>query len=356
MKEGVEYRLGEFTDPDFSRLIRLTESAYPGREISDAAYLNWEYSKNPDGKALIQVALLGEKFVSQYVTIPHKYQAEGILLPGTLSLNTLTHPMHRGNALFPKLAEFVFEDCKRKNIGFTIGVPNANSYPVFVEKLGFKALGRVPFLMKPFRPQSLLWNLFTKKRLKQGGDLDLLPESVFSSNHGGISVFNPQQDDKLYEVFLKKFMQEKKVATYRSLDFIRWRYLDIPLRKYHLFKSVQDGKMNALAVFRAREIYGLRCGILMDFICTDEFKSADQLFGFFTEICQANDIQLIISAMQTGTREFNFLKKNGFYKVPERFLPQQLDIILRLHREGPDTEILKDFKSWFFTFGDYDVF
>ncbi len=356
MNEETDYKLGLFTDVDHSRLIRLSESTYPGREISQAGYLQWEYEHNPDGTALIHVASLGDKFVSQYVVLPHKYSMDGRLLEGSLSLNTLTHPMHRGNSLFPKLAELTFESCIEKNYVFTLGVPNSNSYPVFIEKLGFQVLGRVPFLMKSFRPQSLLWHLFTKKRLKHGADLELNIENLTQKKSDGISVFNPNQDKDLYSAFLKKFTQEKRIATYRSLDFLRWRYLDIPFRKYYLLKSVKEGKMEALAIFRAREIYGLKCGILMDFICSGDPETADKMLEFLNDFSQNNELQLIICAMQNGTKEFQFLKKNGFYKVPERFLPQQLDLILKIHKQDSDYEHLRDFKSWFFTFGDYDIF
>ncbi len=356
MKESIVYRLEEFTDPDFSRLIRLTESTYPGKEISNPEYLDWEYNKNPDGKALIQVATEGDKFVSQYVVIPRKYIVNGKIIEGSLSLNTLTHPIHRGNALFPKLAELTYQSCLLQKNLFTIGIPNANSYPVFIEKLKFDALGRVPFLMKTFRPKSVLWHLFTKKRLKHGAEIELDTQYIPVDNPNGMSFFNPNQDKELYEAFLEKFIASKKVCAYRSLDYLRWRYLDIPLRKYHMFKCVKNGKMNALAIVRAREIYGLKCGILMDFICTEELQSGKEILDHLFVLLQKNDIEIIISAMQSNSLEFAYLKKAGFYKVPERFLPQQLDLILRIHEKTPDYEQLSDFKSWFFSFGDYDIF
>lgn len=356
MKEPIVYRLEEFSDSDFSRLIRLTESTYPGREISDEKYLQWEYNNNPDGKALIQVASEGEKFVSQYVVIPHKFVMNGNVLTGSLSLNTLTHPIHRGNALFPKLAELTFQSCLRTNAMFTLGIPNANSCPVFIDKLDFEALGRVPFLMKTFKPKSVLWHLFTKKRLKQGNEIELDCNKLQDGSANGISVFNPHQDKEMYSHFLKKFIEEKKVATFRSIEYIRWRYLDVPIRKYYILKSVENGQMTGMAVFRTREIYGLKCCVLLDFICTDESKSAKAFLDYINDFLQRNDIEIIICAMQSASNEFNYLKKAGFYKVPERFLPQQLDLILRIHKKSPEYEPLRDFKSWFFTFGDYDIF
>ena len=356
MKEDLVYRLEEFSDEDHSRLIRLAESTYPGREISDEKYLHWEYNLNPDGKALIHVATDGDKFVSQYLVIPRNYILEGKIVKGSLSVNTLTHPIHRGNALFPKLAELTYEFCQRTQTAFTLGVPNSNSYPVFVDKLKFEALGRVPFLMKTFKPKTVLWHLFTKKRLKHGDEIDLKSQLIPVASTDGVSCFNPNQDAKLYEVFLNKFIEEKKVATLRTLDYLRWRYFDIPIRKYHAYKSVENGKMNGLIILRTREIYGLKTCVFMEFIATNELKSAKHLLSQIFDLLKKNDIEIIITAMQSSYKEFTFLKKAGFYKVPERFLPQQLDLILRIHEKSPDYEGLRDFRSWFFSFGDYDIF
>jgi len=356
MKESIVYRLEEFTDPDYSRLIRLTESTYPGREISNQDYLQWEYEKNPHGNALIHVASEGEKLVAQYLVIPHDYIVEGKILKGSLSLNTLTHPIHRGNALFPKLAEQTYLSCLRNNVIFTLGVPNANSFPVFKDHLNFEILGRVPFLIKSFKPKSVLWHLFTRKRLKHGLDIELNTDSVRDAGGDLISCFNPNTDAESYEAFLKRFTEEKSVATYRSIDFLRWRYLDIPIRKYHIFKQMNDGKITAFAVIRCREIYGLRSAVLMDFIFTGDQKSARAFIDQIFELLEKNNIELIICAMQGSSNEFNLLKKAGFYKVPERFLPQQLDLIIKVHKEVPESEHIRNFKSWFFTFGDYDIF
>jgi hypothetical protein len=355
MKEQVIYSLEEFTDKDYSRLIRLTESSYPGREISDQRYLEWEYEQNPAGKALINVALEGEKCVAQYLVIPRDFQVDGEIVKASLSVNTLTHPMHRGNSLFPKLAELNYLLCVQKKCLFTLGVPNANSYPVFVDKLSFQALGRVPFLLKTFQPQSVLWNLFTKKRTKKGTDIELDLSTIPASSDSGVSFFDPDADSGLYLPFLNKFLDTKKVAVHRSPEYLRWRYKSIPIRKYFMLKYVESGEMKAMAVVRAREIYGLKCLILMDFVSQDE-QAAERMLNQHFEISRGNELQLIICAMQSQAPEFQFLKKAGFYKVPEKFLPQQLDLILRIHTDSVHSAKVRDFKSWFFTFGDYDIF
>ncbi|MBK6837031.1 MAG: GNAT family N-acetyltransferase [Bacteroidetes bacterium] len=64
----------DFNDPDFRRLIELTNQTYSGQEIADANYLAWEYHRNPDGQSIIFVAEDQGKIVSQYLVLPRTYK------------------------------------------------------------------------------------------------------------------------------------------------------------------------------------------------------------------------------------------------------------------------------------------
>jgi GNAT superfamily N-acetyltransferase len=63
--------------------------------------------------------------------------------------DTVTHPDHRGKGLFVKLAKLTFALATESGIKFVFGYPNANSYPGFVNKLGWQH----PFNMK-------VWNYY----------------------------------------------------------------------------------------------------------------------------------------------------------------------------------------------------
>ena len=91
-----------------NELAELARSTYDKGEIINVKYLNWEYNSNPDGKALVFLANEESKIASQYVVVPRKYAIENEIINASLSLNTITHPAHRCNGYFTKLAELTY--------------------------------------------------------------------------------------------------------------------------------------------------------------------------------------------------------------------------------------------------------
>ena len=170
-----------------------------------------------------------------------------------------------------------------------------------------------------------------------------------------ISFFNLQTDSFKYEIFLKKFNDEKQNVTFRSLQFLQWRYLDIPNRKYHLLKLEANNEIEAIAVFRAKYIYGIRCGILIDLITLENLGDVKTLLNTICEIAFNNKLDLIFTTVPSHSFEFSILKKSRFYSIPQFFLPQKLAFIVKRHLPScPDA--VTNFRKWFLTFGDYDIF
>lgn len=100
-------------------------------------FIDWEYNQNPVGKAVGFDAWMGDVQAAHYVTQPLISEIEGQKVKGLLSLNTATHPDHRGKKLFTILAEKTYERGLESGYEFVVGVANANSTPGFLKNLGF---------------------------------------------------------------------------------------------------------------------------------------------------------------------------------------------------------------------------
>ena len=101
-------------------------------------FIEWQYAENPNGSIVGFNAFAGEELAAHYVTQPVEVELKGEKLRGLLSLNTATHPDHRGKKLFTKLAELTYEYAKNNGYKFVYGVANDNSTHGFVNKLGFQ--------------------------------------------------------------------------------------------------------------------------------------------------------------------------------------------------------------------------
>lgn len=100
-------------------------------------YLKWQYDENPLGKIVGFNAYSGEELAAHYVTMPIEMELFGSRRKGLLSLNTATHPNHRGKRLFTILAGQTYSYAAEHGYDYVIGVANANSTHGFLKNLGF---------------------------------------------------------------------------------------------------------------------------------------------------------------------------------------------------------------------------
>lgn len=114
--------------------------------------------------------------------------------------------------------------------------------------------------------------------------------------------------------------------------------------------------MLGFVVLRAIELSGLRCGVMVDFgSLPDAIPALAELFQFSIARFQASGLEAVVAAAVPASEEADQLIAEGFYRVPVRFLPQPLNMILRTHTPQSSSGIPTDLRSWFLTFGDYDV-
>lgn len=91
------------------------------------------------------------------------------------SCHTATHPQHQGKKVFANLINYAKEYLKSNGAGFIFGVPNDNSHPIFVKKLGFS---EIPQLVLRIPNIPLLRNLwFNSKEVSRV--TELMSQSLF---------------------------------------------------------------------------------------------------------------------------------------------------------------------------------
>ena len=123
-----------------SQCSQLLATVFAGTTIYSPEYLDWEYNQNPLGQAVGFNAFLNDELAAHYVTIPVCAKIFGKETKGLLSLNTATHPNHRGKKLFTQLADLTYQYGREMGYQFVVGVANANSTPGFINKLGFQLI------------------------------------------------------------------------------------------------------------------------------------------------------------------------------------------------------------------------
>lgn len=108
-------------------------------------FIKWQYAENPVGQIVGFNAYKDNELAAHYVTMPIYMNIGGNKTLGLLSLNTATHPNHRGKRLFSILAERTYQFAADNGYKFVIGVANANSTHGFIKNLNFKLIGSLTF-------------------------------------------------------------------------------------------------------------------------------------------------------------------------------------------------------------------
>lgn len=185
------------TEPsDLVKIQTLLNAAFTrtAKESYSYDFLEWEYNRNPAGKIVGYNAFKGETLAAHYVGLPMDAVVNGKREKGLLSLNTATHPDHRGKGLFNLLAEKTYRYAYEKGYSFVVGVANANSTHGFVKKLGFDLVGPLYTMIGRFGIQ--IPELNTDMQFYRIWDTDQIkwrffqsPQTyVISRNHSGFSL------------------------------------------------------------------------------------------------------------------------------------------------------------------------
>ena len=349
----MNFNIEKYLSKDLQELIDLAKTYYENSDMTDSSYLNWQYFNNPNGAPYLFIGrnISANEIAGQYLVIPITLNYFNNKKSASLSLNTLTSPKYQGNGLFTKMARETYKDCAVENIDITIGFPNPNSYPGFIRKLEFEHLGNVPLLIKPINIFGIIKSFFKKRKIKHGKAINY--DTVNSSKYLKFD-FASVEHKKKYDSFWAKVKNKYQISFNKDYEFINWRYHLLPTRNYQIYFSEENGEIVDFLITKTTKVWGYRVGLIMDFMTIHQAPNISLILKYFYRIANSNNIDFI-ACLHSDNHESKILKKNGFYKFPEKFLPQQIHFIVRNNTGFSDIRAF-DMKNWKLTFGDYDVF
>ena len=340
---------------NIKELINLSKTYYKEGDIIKKEYLTWQYLKNPIGRPFLFISreTITNELAGQYLVIPLKYNIFKGSFLGSLSLNTLTSPKFQGKGLFTKMAKATYEDCTKSNAYFTIGFPNPQSYPGFIRKLDFQHLGDIPLLIKPLKYGKIVFSFFKKNKKKHGGNININPHYDKCIK---FLDFNDTKNENKYNDFWNSVSKQYKISTCKDYTFLKWRYDDLPTREYKLFYFEEDNRIKGIVIVKAENVWGYNVGLIMDLLVLDnKFDVGKQLLNFVKIMFKKSNLDYI-ATLHNSTNEYYILKRNGYFQLPQKILPQKIHFIVRLNKDFSNSKELFNLQNWKLTFGDYDVF
>ncbi len=358
MPDQSGWEVTPYTPSLSAGVIDLSRRIWPQAEICAASYHRWQYQANPAGQALTALAREGSggRIVGQFGAIPVRVVIDGEERLAALALNVATDPGYRRQGMFAALGQASDELMAQAGVALAFAMPNANSFPGFISRLGYSFAGDVPFLVRAVNVRRL-----ARSRL----GIPLVPDLAAVGSRPffpplpqqpreltGVVVEHVSQFDDAFDELWKRLRNRHRVMLVRDAAYLNWRYVHIPLREYACFAARAGGELAGYIVLRRAELLDLRGGLIVDFVTEASERgrrAGEALLSHALAYFAGEDVDLLAALMLRHTHEYQLLRRARFRPLPKLLLPQRFRLVAR----GADHAL--SLKSWFFTFGDYDV-
>jgi N-acetylglutamate synthase-like GNAT family acetyltransferase len=318
------------TDKDIQAIIDLLKVSLGEALLQKSeTYWRWKHLVNPFGASPVIVAEEGGKIIGVRAFMRWSWRHHGKIVHAVRAVDTATHPDHQGKGIFKKLTLSLLEMCAEQGYQFVFNTPNKNSMPGYL-KMGWKLAGRLPVAVRFSKPLSMVRQLAFKRSL----------ENISSF----VESETPQQilSRPDFQLVLDQYNATSpgKFRTAHTVESLTWRYVDVPVAKYHVL-AIWDDKNLAAAVFY--RLKPSRAGLEMR--VTDVIAAGEKKFSDFNP-------SIVKRAKEHGAF---FITSSNF--IGTRLLSAYIGPQVTVRSIG-DFSLgdLEDFNQWSPSLGDMELF
>jgi Acetyltransferase (GNAT) domain len=313
-----------YKEGDEIAIQSLFKSAF-NRDMS-IEYWDWRFKRNPAGKTMIKLMWDADFLVGHYAVCPVYVNVCGVRTLAALSMTTMTHPLYTGRGIFSELADQLYQSLSQEfAIEFVWGFPNVNSHYGFIKNLGWKDLAVVPTL-----------SLSTSQVKPVQDD----------------AVYRHDQIDHSFLPSVSAVTSKYEVGVLRDIEYLKWRYLECPTIKYDIFSVRSDKNLYflVLKIFKSFD-YPTKYEIdLVEFFMPVDAGLVLRALQAILAHYRAYDVVKINAWIPLGDDRHGVLEKIGFsYDKPLTYMGIK-------SLGNPDLGTYIDFRNWYFSMGDSDVF
>jgi hypothetical protein len=320
-KEREEgFRFGPYAVGDEGAICRLFEHIY-GRALPVESW-RWRFLDGPDGPGIQELAWHGPRLVSHFAVSRVAAFVQGAAVGSGLTGTIMTDSEFRGRRLFQKLAAQVYETFAGSDGGFVWGFPNAVSHRGFVRDLEWRDIHEIPVL-----------------RLDLAG---IKPTPACAHEVVQVPGFSTHFD-KLWQEVKRGYT----VIACRDRRHLEWRYARKPGERYRVLGYFDHEELRGYAVFKRYEDE-LQ---VVDILTVPDEDVGVALISSAVELAQQEAACAIGMWLNVAHPLHRALEKLGFrLEGPVTYFGG------RVLRPGLPERELYDYRCWYLTMGDSDVY
>jgi N-acetylglutamate synthase-like GNAT family acetyltransferase len=207
----------EARNEDIPEIVIVLKASLGEKELPLSEEI-WKFKHvdNPFGKSLVLVAEEDEHIVGVRALMRWQWSNGNRDFSCLRAVDTATHPDHQGKGIFKKLTLRALEIAKEQGVDFVFNTPNEKSRPGYL-KMGWQIVGNVHVGVKPAFKS--FWK-FKRRHLDY--------------------MINHQVSNEILENICNEFNKAlvgNNLFTPKSVDYLKWRYENNPLRGYEVVVS-----------------------------------------------------------------------------------------------------------------------
>lgn len=233
-------RVSNATEADFTAIVNLLKlSLGEGLLPKSERYWRWKHLENPFGESPVLLCWEGDVLIGVRAFMCWQWVSRGHIFKSVRAVDTATHPNHQGKGIFRKLTLMLLNSCNESGVDFVYNTPNNKSKPGYL-KMGWQVAGTLPIAVKIRRPLGMMSKSFLHMRNK--------PRTIEDE-----SIREVLEHIDLPNLLKYHLVQATEYITNTSVDYLKWRYLNVPVASYFSVFEESRTQLMFLIIGRIKE-------------------------------------------------------------------------------------------------------
>lgn len=313
--------------------------------------VRWQYAENPTGELFVDLAVAPSgELAAIYATLPVRVRIAGEVRLAVQSVDTITDQAYRGKGLFLTLAKRTYERAAEAGAALVYGFPNGSSAHGFFERLAWRPLDPVPFLVRPLRTRYLA------ERFKLSGvpDLPLFARVDLLGRLGRYPVEPVTSFDDRFTELWHAAAGARWHGVERDARYLQWR-LAKPGEAYTTNAVVTRSGLAAYASHCVKAKHGGQIGYLMEHLARpSQTRALASLLSRALADMTARGADVALAWCLPHAPAYRALLACGFVPFPTRYRPIELHAGVRAF--APElAATLSDRARWYLSYLDSDT-
>lgn len=314
-------------------------------------FFRWKHRDSPFGASPGLVAVHDGRIVGVRLFLRWRLVTGSRTLEAVRAVDTATHPDFQRQGIFRRLTVALLEQLDRdERIDLVFNTPNADSRPGYL-RLGWQEVGLLPVHIAPVRPLAFLRGARGASTANASGSASAVAGMSSAAPLASRCPLPPAAtaftDVRPLVDLLEQRATTPQLHTPLDVDYLRWRYVDVPGLDYRCVPVRQGGELVGIGFGRVRRRANLTELTLGDVIVrAGDRRAARRVL----RAARCHGVDHVAVHAAGGTETSSEALRSGYLRVPQHGIG-----LVANPRRGLPVDVFEP-RSWRLSLGDLEVY